>query len=245
MEDEQIRPFWRVAGFAVRLTLLVLLLAGAFLVALSVTPSDRTLGEFRAALEADRVSRVVYRPQEGGVSRLVWSEGPLVWHEVPGLLTGEGPGTYPVEQFRRDIHTIPGRVVREGPERDSRGIFPNWPFLVPVAQGAWTVGVAWVLALLIMIGSVPRLGNRWAWFWLFTVGQIGAILFLLLEPRPIWRGIGRERAAGQEPSGEPEPRSRLNVRLGGGTGCLLSIAVGIVSAIAAVGLGMLMGLLLG
>ncbi|MBG0826889.1 hypothetical protein HS041_03765 [Planomonospora sp. ID67723] len=231
METERLRPLWKVLGLAVRIILLVLLLAGALIVALSTAPSGRTLGEFRAAAQADRVSQVVYRQQGGDVLHLVWSEGPLVWHEVQGLPVGDGPEVYSVKQFRREIGATSARVNKEEAASGSRGIFPNWPFRVPVTLGAWAVGAAWCVTFLGMLGSTPRWGNRWAWFWLFTVGQIGAILFLLLEPRPGWNLSDRE----------PEPRARWDGR----TGCLLSLGLGIASAVAAVGLGALAGLLLG
>ncbi|GIH75385.1 hypothetical protein [Planobispora longispora] len=142
------------------------------------------------------------------------------------------PDSYSVGQLRRDIGEKPVRVNQVEPSAgDSNWIFPDWPFHVPLVAGTWVVGVAWVIAFLVMLGSTPRLGNRWAWFWLFTVGQVGAILFLLLEPRPIWYGAERH----------PTPRGRV----GGGSGCLLSIGLGFLSAVAAMGVGHLAGLLLG
>src|SRR3954453_4769317 len=54
----------------------------------------------------------------------------------------------------------------------SRGVFPRWPFAVPVPRLNWMVIVAWVLALLIMVRRErPRLANRWGWFWVFTIAR--------------------------------------------------------------------------
>jgi hypothetical protein len=63
-----------------------------------------------------------------------------------------------------------------------------------------------------------RYANRWAWFWLFTVGQVGAVLYLILEPRPIWRPASRTAPTGRSP-------------MGGGSGFLLSILLSITAFI--------------
>jgi hypothetical protein len=86
----------------------------------------------------------------------------------------------------------------------------------------WLVKVAWIATFVIMIGTArPRLGNRWAWFWLFTVGDIGAILFLFFEPRAVWRGLG--------------PQGPASGRMAGGQGCLMAICLHfLIAAFAAV-----------
>ncbi|MFG1827745.1 hypothetical protein ACGFIJ_35160 [Microbispora bryophytorum] len=83
-----------------------------------------------------------------------------------------------------------------------------------------------------MIGTDrPRLGNRWAWFWLFTVGEVGAMLFLLLEPRPLWRGL--------------EPQNPVRNRMGGGGGCVLALCLSLViPVLVAVGLSRVLHTLL-
>jgi hypothetical protein len=102
---------------------------------------------------------------------------------------------------------------------------------VPLSGWVIWTGAAWWATFLIMLASVPRLGNRWAWFWLFTVGQIGAIVFLVLEPRPLWSVAGER----------PAPRGRLT----GAQGCLVSIGLGLLAAAGAAGVGRLAGLVLG
>lgn len=58
-----------------------------------------------------------------------------------------------------------------------------------------------------------RYANRWAWFWLFTVGQIGALLYLWKEPEPLLKPLLRKPG-----------RVRERQPITGGVGCLFSIA---------------------
>ncbi len=47
--------------------------------------------------------------------------------------------------------------------------------------------LAALLMLLVLLGAPPtRLASTWAWFWL-TWGNPLAVVFLLLEPVPLWR----------------------------------------------------------
>ncbi|GHH65880.1 hypothetical protein GCM10017673_10690 [Streptosporangium violaceochromogenes] len=243
----EVRGGWWIAGIAVRAVLLAVLLWGVLTVTLSLAPSARTLAEFRFALAAGRVSTVVY--QEGGgtveaaegggrrgtatreVSALKWSEGPLIWHRVtPPVL--DGSRFYTVERLWKEASALPpGTIVGEPAGGDEGRLYPDWPFR-KYGQGEirW-IGAAWVLSLLIMLGSRPRLGNRWAWLWMFMLGKVGAILFLLLEPRPLWRG--RESRL--------EPREPI----GGGRGflvaILLSLSASVVVSVLASGFGALLG----
>jgi hypothetical protein len=229
----EVKDGWRIAGLVVRIALLLILLAGALVVALSFAPSTRTLGEFRAAVAADRVSAVTYRAGGEGqeLYQVRWSEGPLVWHEIGMMPVRDGSRSYTVAELTRDIAGGSADVTRLESRSGDGGIIPDWPFQAPLRGWAVWTGVAWCVTSLIMLASVPRLGNRWAWFWLFTVGQIGAIVFLLLEPRP-WTTAAGER---------PAPRGRLD----GGQGCLASIGLGLLSAACAAGVGRLAGLVLG
>ncbi|GAA3130917.1 hypothetical protein GCM10010466_21940 [Planomonospora alba] len=230
MTPERARTPWWAVGITVRVVLLAPLLWGALISALSAFPADRTLEEFRVAAGAGRVTHAAYREQDGDVFHLTWSEGPLAWREVQGLPVGDGPAVYPVARLHRDLGGSPSVFPEREGEPDGGGFLPDWPFDVPGRAGGW-IGAAWVAAFLVMLGSTPRLGNRWAWFWLFTVGQVGALLFLALEPRPIWFG----------PDREPAPRKRWD----GGTGCLFSIGLALAAVAASVALGRLAGLVLG
>lgn len=190
----------RVAGLWIRVCLLVVLLWGALVTVLAASPAERSAADFHAALEAGRVTYVI---QEKDALR--WSAGPLFW--------------YRTETAPPDVTGVP--VVRRH-SREDYGIVPAWPFRVPVAHAEWVTGTAWVATLFVMLGTPrPRVGNRWAWFWLFTVGRIGAVLFLLFEPRAIWNGIG------------PQSNSLVG-RFGGGQGCVTAFCVQVMISVLAV-----------
>jgi len=51
------------------------------------------------------------------------------------------------------------------------------------------LAVVATLAALVLLaaGPQPRLATRWAWFWLSGLYPL-VLLFVLLEPVPLWRG---------------------------------------------------------
>ncbi|MEV7908301.1 hypothetical protein [Streptomyces anulatus] len=246
-EPGEVHRGWWIAGIAVRVALLLILLWGALVVVLSMSPTPRTLPEFRASLAAGRISAVSYRVTPGGrggevyeyqvpprkdggeVSGLKWSEGPLRWHRLDRLPLFGASGVYTLDRLRDDTAASTVRAVQET-DSSPGWWYARWPFDVPALLGLWWVGAAWAATFLIMIGSTPRLGNRWAWFWMFGVGQVGAIAFLLLEPRPLWYRHGRR----------PPPRRRLE----GGLGCLTSIVLSVAATAAAVAVGELVNAVL-
>ncbi|GAA4207956.1 hypothetical protein GCM10022252_72340 [Streptosporangium oxazolinicum] len=214
-EALEVRRGWRIVGLTIRSILLIVLIFGVLITVLSATPLPGTRAELRAAAAADRVSFVEHDGGNGAISYVRWAQGPLLWREIrPQMLPDDSlPSTR--AELRQDLGPSRARVV----ERDHSGgmaWIPGWVADMPgPIGGPWLIG-SWILTFLIMLGSTPRLGNRWAWFWLFTAGQVGAILFLLLEPRPLWFAAGRV----------PAPRERL----GGGRGFLLAIGVSMLSS---------------
>ncbi|MGW0067441.1 hypothetical protein ACWDUI_08235 [Streptosporangium sandarakinum] len=227
----RMRSGWRIAGLAVRIVLLTVLLAGALVAALSSAPTARTRAELRAAVAAGRVSAVLYRRHDGLIQEVRWSEGPLVWHQVEDPPVHRDRPGYTAAEFWAEISGVPLKAVSSlGDRSDPSGLLPDWPFRVLRYGGVPWVAFAWGIAFLIMLGSTPRLGSRWAWIWLFTVGQVGAIGFLLLEPRPLWYRADRW----------PAPV----VRVSGGQGCLMSVGLAIAAVFAAMGVGLLARLLL-
>ncbi|WP_062345869.1 hypothetical protein [Herbidospora yilanensis] len=222
--------------FVLRVVLLLVLLGGAVLVSATFRPSLRTLDQFRFALSSGEVDRVTWRGDDQGIWLLTWSESPLVWHEVHGDGLRDADGAYTIKRLRADAgHMAVQPSVVHVDDRSGGTILPEWPFRFPGGTQLWWPAAAWIVTFAVMLGSRPRLGNRWAWFWLFTVGEIGALLFLVLEPRPLWRGPG-------EKPGEGPVHAKP---ISGGTGCLYSILLAVVSVGAALGVGELVRLLLG
>ncbi len=217
------REPYRIAGLWVRVLLLVVLLWGALVTLLSAVPRERDLADLRAGLDAGRVIYVIYSENgdgRGELREVRWSTAPLFWYRAQApwpddlpytkarLVADAAPDIADADAFVPD----PRPVLRRAVAVHGNGIFPAWPFVVPVPHVSWMVTVAWIAAFVIMIGTErPRLGNRWAWFWLFTIGQIGAVAFLLCEPRSLWRGLA--------------PQAPPPLPLGGGRGCVTALCV--------------------
>jgi hypothetical protein len=220
--------YW--AGFVLRLVLLLPLLAGLLILSTGISPSSQTLEQFRSAVLAGDVDQVTYRASGSGELKfLTWSESPLVRHDLESAMA-DAKGPYTAARLTADVRRAPNRpsLTQEASKSDANGILPDWPFDV---RGGWWIAASWMLVFLTMLFTSPRLANRWAWFWLFTVGQVGAVLYLVLEPRPLWQGPG-----------EGLTRDK---RVDGGSGCAYSIILGIVSGLAALGIGRLVKLVLG
>ncbi|MEU3168785.1 hypothetical protein [Streptosporangium sp. NPDC006930] len=233
LETPEVRRGWWIVGVAVRSVLLIVLAFGALIAVLSFTPLPGTRAELRAAATADRVSLVEYDGYDTGdgrsgmISYVLWAQGPLLWREIRLDPPAEGSPAYTWAELRKDLGSSQARVIEQN-HSGGAGWVPGWVIDMPgPIGGPWLMG-SWILAFLIMLGSTPRLGNRWAWLWLFTIGQAGALLFLLLEPRPLWFAAGRR----------PAQRERLS----GGWGFLLAIGVGLLSLVLVPAFGYLLNL---
>lgn len=152
-----------------------------------------------------------------------WSTGPFQWREGPisdrTMLT--------VGDFSRTMRDQGVDVTREN---DDAGLL-TWPLRGP-AWMSTLLGLTWLAVFLVMLGSRPTYATRWAWFWMFVVGQLGALVYLLLEPAPLWRRATVAEEA--EDSAVPvAPRTRWN-GLQGFAGSILLLVGG---AAAAAGVG--------
>lgn len=64
----------------------------------------------------------------------------------------------------------------------------------PGATWHWSGIAALVALFLIITGPQPRLATRWAWFWLWAVLPPTSLLFVALEPAPLWQRVASEPA---------------------------------------------------
>ncbi len=188
-------------GAAVRVVLLLVLLAGVTAVLASLHPAPREQSDLTADLAAGRVTYLEYERIDNAVR---WSDGTWRWR-VATLVRVDSPaaGTPPDDpmldwlqrQAAASSHPVPVRV------RDGSGSrwWPDEVVWEPLQAATVT---AWVLTFLLMLSrSTHRYANRWAWFWLFLIGQVGVLLYLILEPQPIWRPRSWPPRTGRAPTG--------------------------------------------
>jgi hypothetical protein len=215
---------WWSAAF--RVLLLLVLVVGAVTAMASVRPSERPESDLTADLAAGRVTYLDYERSD---HRVRWVNG--WWRSSATTLVswrenGERPSAVDpqsdaaLEWLDRQIdasgHLVPTRIRADHEPR-------WWPAEVVWEPLQAATVAAWFGTFLIMLGSARhRYANRWAWFWLFTVGQAGALLYLMVEPQPVWR-----------PRSWPPRTDRAPVR--GGTGLIWAILLSITVSLVAVG----------
>ncbi len=209
----------KTVRFIARTLALTLLLAGGLAAITSAMPRTADAAAFSTALERGEVVTVELPNSSGNASGAWtidgrWATGPFEWHRGPlGAATTEG-----------DLRALLSAHDVDVSRADDDSLI-SWPFEIPTWLGG-VVAATWLATFVAMLASAPVYGNRWAWFWLFTIGQVGALAYLVLEPVPLHRALA--------PSA-PEPIEPARERWTGPQGCLASplvaIAAGIVASV--------------
>ncbi|TWS20158.1 hypothetical protein FK529_08525 [Tsukamurella asaccharolytica] len=218
-----------------RVAALLVLLTAAVAAATAAHPRETDYGEFARALDRGEVVQITLpdTPSSSGEATVwmaTWSTGPFQWRRGPvaeGLMTTLSDFTVAM----RD------RGVRITTKDDDTELL-TWPSAGPT----WVttlLGLTWLAVFLAMLISPPTYGTRWAWFWMFVIGQVGALLYLVLEPTPLWR---RDPAAGGIEPVDPLPPRRD--RWNGLQGVAWSILLLLGGGMAAAGIGWAAGRLL-
>ena len=165
-------------GRVVRALAIVVLLLAAATVLLSLSPAWASADAFTGDLAAGRVDYVEYDQQS---RTIYWVTDQVRWHtaDVPPP-PGQGQA-WVEQQIAASGHPVAVAYVDNNGPRE-------WIVRVPWAPLRYAVIAVWLLALVHMVArGGHRVANRWAWFWMFTIGQVGALLYLLREPVPLWR----------------------------------------------------------
>lgn len=217
-----------------RVLLLVVLAVTGTLALAGGLPTDSDPGRLVADLRAGRVDSITYRP---GADQVRWSTRWWRWYSADVLSPGSGNsfdgGTLPghdleatppdvsgtreigIKDVRREARLADRPVSTVDDDNDLDWVWADdlhTERLRDAATGAWT------LTFLMMLFSRRRtFANRWAWFWMFTLGQVGALLYLVLDPDPIWR---RPRPYG---AAVPIPEHVMR----GDSGCLAALITGV------------------
>jgi hypothetical protein len=187
------------AGRAVRaLALLVLVLASLTVVA-SWVPVQRSTQNLSADLADGRAGYVEYVPDTRTVR---WVVDFALWRETRLPARSDVPADG--NPSGQDMTWLEDRITASGHQvrlTEVDGTIPRlWLTLVPWPPLGFAAGAVWLLALVHMLSNRGhRVANRWAWFWMFTFGRAGVLLYLLCEPVPLWRS--RLRGTGRRPIG--------------------------------------------
>jgi len=166
------------------------------------TPAQRSVDDFYAALDAGTVTHVtVERPDVEGL--------------VAGSFSVEWEGRGRPGHALYDYSPETGARVDEGAgiirAAERSGVEVDVVALHTATGITWNpAGTGAMVALLLLVGgTAPRLATRWAWFWLWLSVPPAALVYVLVEPVPLWR------------RGAPPARRTLT----GGWGFLLAIAL--------------------
>ncbi|TDE92769.1 hypothetical protein EXU48_14745 [Occultella glacieicola] len=189
-------------GLGLRLALALMLVVGV--VQMVLQPVDGTVEELLDDLHAGRVSELTIQRLPDGM-------------EVSGGYRVEWSGDRARRVATYELNTSPdGPEVDEGatilaaaedsPEPVTVTVTRDWE--APGLHANLTVLAAMFALFVLVLGPQPRLATKWAWFWLTCAAAPIWLLYLILEPVPLWsRGPATARAS----------------RLTGGTAFILAI----------------------
>ncbi|MEV7010118.1 hypothetical protein [Streptosporangium sp. NPDC051022] len=220
-------PAWRGIPYGARLALLFVLALSTVVVHLNQDPALRGAEELISDLRAGTVTEVVYDRDWPAYGTLTWANGPLSWNEAyfdppddvwdpvttrlvrPALERRQEAFLARVREaadpsVRIDRSGGPQRFGMAGMLMGSPAYARWWEPFAPVAVTAELL--AW---LLMLTRRDNHYASRWAWLWMFLVG--GSLLYVLLEPYPLWRG--------------PYEVSPSRARLDGTQGFALAVAI--------------------
>ena len=218
------RSWGQAIDLGVRAALLFAIGLSWLVVLPSHVAAQRDVAAFTAALREHRVSSVEYLDKSRTVR---WSEGWLHWYQTdlfgvvhPAAASSEFAGqswddaqvgvdlTWLQDSLSAADSRLHYRQVADGSSASWWRDAP-WPLLSSIAA------VASGVAFLLMLGRERRrFASRWGWFWLFAIdGVAGPLLFLLLEPAPLWRRNPNDRPF------PPRPAAR------GGVGLLVAVGL--------------------
>ncbi|MBS2965959.1 hypothetical protein KGA66_23135 [Actinocrinis puniceicyclus] len=208
--------------------LVLALFAATLLQVLAVaSPSSHAfVDQLEDRIRAGSTTAVLTDQADATGVRVLWQTGffswTQAWYQPPGAQSGSGPAeggeqASPRGQLVGELTAVArrsGHTVSVTDVTSYRVLLLNAGQLTLGAPlGTIAVALWIVLFARMLLTREHRYANRWAWFWLFTVGQIGALLYVWSEPEPLLMPLGRSRA-----------RVQADQPITGGTGCLLSIA---------------------
>jgi hypothetical protein len=207
-------PSWSAGwwNLALRLVLLGVLSVAAVIALPSARPQSSTPGFLLDDLQSGRIHQVRFESQHAEVR---WSDGWSQWYRaslegsLPSLPASAQSVTLATEDSRygTDQEWLSKAVYGLGDRRVDYQVVDgsrnqlSWARQLPW-QGLSTAAAGAGLAafFLMLTRREHRWGNRWAWLWMMAATSgLGIVLYLLLEPSPLWQKPSRPRPLPQRP----------------------------------------------
>ncbi|WP_336791472.1 hypothetical protein [Gordonia malaquae] len=215
----------RTALLVARWAALLVVTTGFVSAAAAFQPKAADHDQFARDVDRGAVDIVLIDSAESDalISAVTWSTGPFHWRTGPAAAVSVEVG-----EFKQRMHDkgVEVDIARDAPKLIS------WPSRAP----GWVVSVlalVWLVTFLAMVSSTPRWANRWAWFWMFFVGQIGVLIYLLVEPEPLWRRAAGPGEVEMSPVEDDLPELVPDSRIRGGMGFIFAGAMGIAAGLLA------------
>lgn len=203
--------WWNIC---LRLALLAALAAAAVVAAPSLRPHDSSPQRLFVDLSSGGVKSLIY---DDHTRDLRWSDGWSQWYHIdlslgdlpkpviPGRSTAAGDADTEDNSSALDLTWVRDELTATGSRQVVRIVDSSdrlawiqrlpWDGLSAAAGGA-----ALGAFLLMLFRREHRFGNRWAWFWvMLATSGLGSVLYLALEPSPIWQKPSRQRQLPQRP----------------------------------------------
>ncbi|UFU07500.1 hypothetical protein [Ruania halotolerans] len=176
----------------------VLLVAALAMAIPAATQAYREpLGQLRADLEAGRVTSMeIERPEPG-----TGAEGQFEVRWDAGLFDSIAQYEYSSERDLDEGADLVRAAHAAGVEVVVIDLDDDFVRIDGVlARQLAPVGLLTAAGILIVLitGPQPWFATKWAWFWLATAIPVLWLVYLLIEPRPLWLSIRLARA-GREP----------------------------------------------
>jgi hypothetical protein len=183
----------------------------------SLRPRHATASDFLTDVRNGRAADISIPATSGWMdpdenTTVSWRTGYATWHTAPYVEGQIGPekAGYVRDQLIGLADAAADQGGRPRPEISMNVPSRHYTFLTPVPALRMTATVLWLLLFARMLITGPgAYANRWAWTWLFTIGIVGPLLYLVAE------------------SGAPRRRERIH----GGSGFLQAVGWGTLAAV--------------
>lgn len=177
---------WTTPSLPIVVVLRVLVAVGLVLgmTTLASRTTERTTADLFAGLASGHVTSVTIERWDPSIS----GEGSL---RVDWTQDGRrATATYAYSTLSASDHTDEGARIIAAATKANVPVTAvsgfSYPDGVVIPMGAWGLAATVAGLMLLVAGDQPRLATKWAWFWLISTIPALWIVFLVVEPLPLW-----------------------------------------------------------